>query len=159
MHHHIALIMLCMCFCFGSLSLIYHFLYTLNSHLSRIQASIILMQVAKISDTIFIKLVKNQSCNLHMFTHQAVVLPAATSSTAHLLASHRCHHSHSDPWLQWRLVQFVITLQYIQNLSFINLICHLRRFPCKNWSKPIILICKQKMDIYEYWKWVKIGFL
>jgi hypothetical protein len=39
------------------------------------------------------KLLQTQSCNVHMFTSNAAVLPAATSSTAHQPPSCRCHYS------------------------------------------------------------------
>jgi hypothetical protein len=61
--------------------------------LSGIQASIILLQLGKILKN-FIKLLHNQSCNVHMFTHCSVVLVAATSSAAS--HSSLCLYGHSD---------------------------------------------------------------
>jgi hypothetical protein len=57
---------------------------------------------------------------VHMFTHHAVILPVTTSSTACHPPLCKCHYNNSDPWLQWELVESVITLEFIQILQPIN---------------------------------------
>lgn len=61
-----------------------------------------------------------QSWNVHMVTSHTMVLPAATGSAAHHSASCMCHYSSSDQWLQYKLIESVNVLQYIQNNSHVN---------------------------------------
>jgi hypothetical protein len=51
------------------------------------------------------------------------------------------------------LVEFVITFQYIQNLSSINPLCLLRRFLCKSWSKNMLFwLWNRKWKYEKNWK-------
>jgi hypothetical protein len=71
----------------------------LNSQESSIQAFGIIMQLANISKQIyhFLKLLKKQSCYMHMFTHHTVSSPVATSSSASAYLKSFTHQSIMSP--------------------------------------------------------------
>jgi hypothetical protein len=102
----------------------------------------------------FTKLLEKLSYDVHMFTWQVAVLPAASRSATFHSPSHRCQYNQSDAWLQQMLVEFVIMFHYMQNLSSVNPLCLLRRFPCKSWSKNMLFWLLNRKQKYEKnWKW------
>jgi hypothetical protein len=95
---------------------------------SGIQGSKILTQLAEISKKTyhFYNVIQKQICNVHVFTHDAVVLPASTSNATHNPLSHRCHCNRGwlNLWLHWSICSW--------NLSCLSLLCCLWRLSLKN---------------------------
>jgi hypothetical protein len=109
-------------------SQVHHTMNTVNSTSSGVQASRILNHQVKILKIMYhYKVIKKQICDVQMFKHHVVVLPAATGSTTCHTPSHRYHYS--------RIFDHIMA--HIQTISSINLLYHLQRLHTRNKQKHI----------------------